>query len=242
MTTDTVRRWAIVVAACGASACSTAPRTAPTPDPTLVIADPSIRVIHDDAAGIARARADSARAPWTEADVRFMTDMIPHHGQAILISRLAATHGASLEIRRLAARIINAQQDEIAIMQQWLADRRKPAPEAHTQVHMLPGRGGDQSQHAQHAQHMQQMQAHAKMPGMLSDTQLRQLDAARGREFDRLFLTFMIFHHTGAVAMIKDLLASPPQDETAFRLAADISADQTTEIARMEKMLAAMKP
>ena len=244
MTTNKVRRWAIAVAAFAASACSAAPRTAPTPDPTLVIAAPSIRVVHDDAAGIARARADSVRAPYTDADVRFMTHMIPHHAQAIVMSRLAASHDASIEVRRLAARIINAQQDEIAIMQQWLADRQKPLPEAHTHMH-APGAGtagGEHAQHAQHAQHMQEMQAHAGMPGMLSDAQLRQLDAARGREFDRLFLTFMIQHHTGAVTMIRELLASPPQDETAFRLAADINVDQTTEIARMEKMLATMKP
>ena len=239
MMRDRVRRWATVAVTCGVSACGTAPQTAPTPDPTLVIAAPSIRVIHNDAAGIARARADSMRSPWTEADVRFMTHMIPHHAQAIVMSRMAALHGASLEIQRLAARIINAQQDEIAIMQQWLADRQKPVPEAHTRMHTAGGGAGD---HSQHAQHMQQMREHADMPGMLSDAQLKQLDAARGREFDRLFLTFMIQHHRGAVTMVKELLASPPQDETAFRLAADINVDQTTEIARMERMLATMKP
>ena len=206
-----------------------------------MIAAPSIQVIHNDAAGIARARADSMRAPWTAADARFMTHMIPHHAQAIVMSRMAASHGASIDVQRLAARIINAQQDEIALMQQWLADRRQPVPEAHTHMHATAAgaTGGD---HSQHAQHMQQMQEHASMPGMLSEAQLRQLDAARGREFDRLFLTFMIQHHTGAVTMIKELLASPPQDEMAFRLAADINVDQTTEIARMERMLAAMKP
>jgi uncharacterized protein (DUF305 family) len=242
MTTDRVRRWAIVAATCGASACSTTPQTAPTPDPTLVIAEPSIRVIHNDAVGIARARADSLRSPWTEADVRFMTHMIPHHAQAIVMSRMAASHGANLEVQRLAARIINAQQDEIAIMQQWLADRQKPVPEAHTHTHVASAGAAASGNQSQHAQHMQQMTEHANMPGMLSDAQLKQLDAARGREFDRLFLTFMIQHHTGAVTMIKELLASPPQDEIAFRLAADISADQTTEIARMQNMLAAMNP
>ena len=154
-----------------------------------------------------RARADSMRSPYTEADVRFFTNMIPHHAQAILMSRLASTHGASIEIRRLAARIINAQQDEIAIMQQWLADRRKPVPQAHTHLHPPAGAGD----HAQHAQHMQQMQDHAHMPGMLSDAQLKQLDAARGGEFDRLFLTFMIQHHQGAVQMIRELLAVLPR-------------------------------
>jgi uncharacterized protein (DUF305 family) len=170
-----------------------------------------------------------------------MTHMIPHHAQAIVMSRMAASHDANVEVRRLAARIINAQQDEIAIMQQWLADRQKPVPEAHTHMH-APAGGTAGGEHAQHAQHMQEMHGHASMPGMLSEAQLRQLDAARGREFDRLFLTFMIQHHTGAVTMIRELLASPPQDETAFRLAADINVDQTTEIARMEKMLATMKP
>jgi uncharacterized protein (DUF305 family) len=210
----------------------------PANDPTLVIAEPSIRVIRNDTAAIARARADSMRSPYTEADVRFFTHMIPHHAQAILMSRLASTHGAGIEIRRLAARIINAQQDEIAIMQQWLADRQKPIPEAHTHLH--PPASGD---HSQHAQHMQQMQGHAGMPGMLTAAQLQQLDAARGGEFDRLFLTFMIQHHQGAVQMIKDLLAAgAAHDETTFRLAADINVDQTTEIARMQRMLAAMKP
>lgn len=233
------RNWA-VAAIIGAGACSSAPRTAPEPDPTLVIAEPSIRVIRNDTGAIARARADSIRSPYTEADVRFLTHMIPHHAQAILMSRLAPTHGASTEIRRLAARIINAQQDEIAIMQQWLADRQKPIPEAHTHLHP-PAGGGD---HSMHAQHMQQMQTHANMPGMLSAAQLQQLDAARGGEFDRRFLTFMIQHHKGAVQMIRELLDSSTgaHDETIFRLAADINVDQTTEIARMESMLAAMKP
>lgn len=236
-----IRHWAIVVALSGASACTTPARTAPEPvsDPTLVIAEPSIRVVRNDAAAIERARQDSMRSPYTEADVRFLTHMIPHHAQAILMSRLASTHGASTEIRRLAARIINAQQDEIAIMQQWLADRQKPIPEAHTHLHPPAGSGD----HAMHAQHMQQSE-HAAMPGMLTDAQLKQLDAARGAEFDRTFLTFMIQHHRGAVQMIKELLASSTgaHDETIFRLAADINVDQTTEIARMESMLAAMKP
>jgi uncharacterized protein (DUF305 family) len=80
------------------------------------------------------------------------------------------------------------------------------------------------------------------MPGMLTDAQLRQLDGARGAEFDRLFLSFMIQHHRGAVTMVKDLFASygAGQDETVFKFATDVNVDQSTEIARMEKMLAAI--
>jgi uncharacterized protein (DUF305 family) len=66
-----------------------------------------------------------------------------------------------------------------------------------------------------------------------------QLDAARGPEFDRLFLTFMIQHHRGAVTMVKNLFDSygAAQDETVFKFASDVNVDQTTEIARMEAML-----
>ena len=81
------------------------------------------------------------------------------------------------------------------------------------------------------------------MPGMLTDDQMKQLDAARGKEFDRLFLTFMIQHHQGAVSMVKHLFGSygAAQDETVFKFASDVNVDQTTEIARMEQMLASTR-
>ena len=78
------------------------------------------------------------------------------------------------------------------------------------------------------------------MPGMLSDEQLAELDKARGADFDRLFLTAMIKHHQGAITMVDQLIASygAAQDDTIFRFASDVVADQSTEIERMEKMLA----
>jgi uncharacterized protein (DUF305 family) len=73
---------------------------------------------------------------------------------------------------------------------------------------------------------------------------MRQLDQASGPEFDRLFLTYMIQHHRGAVSMVKDLFGTngAAQDETVFKFANDVSVDQSTEIARMERMLAALPP
>jgi len=77
------------------------------------------------------------------------------------------------------------------------------------------------------------------MPGMLTPDQMTRLDGARGREFDRLFLTFMIQHHQGAITMVAQLLAAPgaAQDGPIFRFAADVNADQTSEIDRMTRML-----
>jgi uncharacterized protein (DUF305 family) len=154
--------------------------------------------------------------------------MIAHHGQALVMARMAPTHDASPSIRTLAERIINAQQDEIAIMQQWLRDRGQPVPEPHPSG--LPVMTGTGHHHGH------------SMPGMLTEGQLKQLDQARGKEFDRLFLSFMIQHHSGAVSMVRELVGSTgaAQDDTVFKLASDINVDQTTEIDRMQKMLAAL--
>jgi uncharacterized protein (DUF305 family) len=84
--------------------------------------------------------------------------------------------------------------------------------------------------------------AHEMMPGMLTEAQMKQLDASRGQEFDRLFLTLMIQHHKGAIAMVEELIGTPgaAQDQSVFKLASDVNVDQATEVARMSKMLAAL--
>ncbi|MCU0617218.1 MAG: DUF305 domain-containing protein [Gemmatimonadaceae bacterium] len=199
-----------------------------------------------DAGAIDRARADSLRYPYTQADIDFMAGMIHHHAQAILISRWAPSHGASPAVQRLTARIINAQTDEIAIMQTWLRDRNQAPPTVDsTGAVSMPSAGGGHDAHAAHnahAGHAAPAHDHTTMPGMLSPAQLAELDAARGQEFDRLFLTFMIAHHRGAVTMVRDLFSSAGagQDETIFKFANDVEVDQSTEIKRMLSMMLEM--
>lgn len=203
---------------------------------TRAPADPQFQM--GEAGAIARARADSLRYPYTKADIDFMSGMIHHHAQAIYISRWAPSHGASAAVQRLTARIINAQNDEITLMQTWLKDRLQPAPQVDTAGTVtMPGAaaGG----HDAHAGHDMSAMGGAMMPGMLTDAQLKQLDAARGEEFDRLFLTYMILHHRGAVTMVKSLFTSDGagQDETVFKFANDVEVDQSTEIKRMFTMM-----
>ena len=178
-------------------------------------------------AAMARAQRDSARLPWTTADVQFMQGMIHHHAQAIEMCKWAPTHGASASVQTLCGRVINAQGDEIALMSQWLRDRRQdvPAPTATTMKMMMNGKEMDML-----------------MPGMLSPEQMQQLDAARGQAWDKLFLQDMIQHHKGAVSMVHDLFETQGagQDEMVFKFASDVNVDQTTEITRMEKMLFAL--
>ena len=216
-------RTALALALAGAGGCGhRAAAAAPSP---AVAADTELPPVRPTASGSAKARADSARVPYTAADIHFMAAMIHHHAQAIAMSRMAPSHGASPEVRRLAERIINAQRDEIRTMQQWLADRNQPIPEPTPGPMMMDMGNG--------------MMHEMLMPGMLTEEQMRQLDAARGPDFDRLFLTGMIQHHRGAVSMVHDLFETngAAQDETVFKFASDVGVDQTTEIARMQKML-----
>jgi uncharacterized protein (DUF305 family) len=166
-----------------------------------------------------------AQHDYTAADIQFMDGMIAHHAQALLMAGWAESHGASPAVLTLTSRITNAQKDEIAGMQKWLRDRRQPVPEPDPHGMMM---------------NMNGMQHEMLMPGMLTESQLKQLDEARSKEFDRLFLTFMIQHHRGAVTMVNALFGTSgaAQDITVYKMASDISADQTTEIERMQKMLA----
>lgn len=163
----------------------------------------------------------------SEADVTFMSGMIPHHAQAVLIAGWAESHGARKDVRILCERIVNAQKDEIALMQYWLREHGEPVPAANA-THMKMKMNG--------------MDHDMLMPGMLSDAQLAELDKARGSDWDRLFLTAMIAHHEGAITMVNELLASnnAAQDDIVYRMSSDVYADQSTEIERMTKMLASV--
>jgi uncharacterized protein (DUF305 family) len=153
-----------------------------------------------------------------------MTGMISHHAQAIVMARIAPTHGASAAVQTLCGRIINSQNDDIALMQNWLRDRNQPVPEAKP----LP------MKMVMNGQVMEML-----MPGMLSDEQMKQLDAARGTNFDKRFLRGMIQHHQGAITMVQQLFATPgaAQDEAVFKFANNVNVDQSTEIHRMQQML-----
>lgn len=162
--------------------------------------------------------------PYSDADVEFMSGMIPHHAQAVVMAGWAPTHGARRDVAILCERIVVGQRDEIALMQQWLRERGLPAPDATATRHRMTMGG---------------MEHDMLMPGMLTDQEMAALDRARGPEFDRLFLEGMIRHHQGAIDMVDVLLKSygAAQDETVFKFANDVQADQSIEIDVMRKML-----
>jgi len=174
----------------------------------------------------ASARAQQKPAPYTPADVHFLAGMIGHHAQAIQMAGWAPSHGANPSLRALCERIVVAQNDEIAFAQRWLREHGEYVPPADPRGHVMQG-----------------MDQPMLMPGMLTPEQMGQLDSARGPEFDRLFLTFMIQHHQGAITMVQQLLAVPgaAQNGPVNRFATDVFADQTTEINRMNLMLADLK-
>ena len=157
--------------------------------------------------------AATAGPGYTVADVQFMQHMIGHHAQALTMAALAPSRGAASNVLRVAQKIDISQRDEIAFMQQWLKARNQAVPAA--------------------------AHGHMRMPGMLTHEQMAQLEAARGADFDRLFLTFMIRHHEGALQMVETLFQGEgaAQDSDVFRFVTDVDADQRDEIFLMQQLL-----
>jgi uncharacterized protein (DUF305 family) len=160
---------------------------------------------------------DLSQVQFIGADIKFMQGMIGHHTQAIEMTELLPSRTASADMKKLAQRIQVSQIDEIKMMQGWLQSRGQPIP--------APG-----------AMHMH---GATLMPGMLTDDEMAALAAAKGAEFDRLFLSGMIKHHNGALTMVSELFASPgaAQESEVFAFASDVDADQRMEINRMSTML-----
>lgn len=173
----------------------------------------------EDASTIDPADAPST-AEWNHTDQAFAQMMVPHHGQALEMSRLAATRARSPEIKALARRIQGAQGPEIRVLAAWLTERNLTVP-----------RAVDDADVFDHGNH-----GHTEMAGMLTDEEMQELRAARGRRFDRLFLRGMISHHQGAVEMAESV-GKDGSDVIIAEMAADVTATQSAEIVRMRELL-----
>ncbi len=210
----------ISAAAAGAAACGSVPA-----------AGSAAPVIRPGAPGQAATVVASNAAPpvpqATEADVTFMQGMIHHHAQALDMTDLIAARSSDPDMQKLGLRIHVSQTDEIKMMQRWLQARGQEAPDPRAH-HDMPGMEG-----------MAGMDHAVMMPGMLDAGEMRRLAAAKGVDFDRLFLEGMIKHHGGALIMVHDLFATPGagQQSDIFAFASDVEADQQMEIDRMTAML-----
>jgi uncharacterized protein (DUF305 family) len=160
---------------------------------------------------------DLSKVRFTPADVKFMQGMIGHHAQAVEMVDLLKTHTTWDDMKKLGLRIEVSQTDEIKMMEEWLRARGQQVP-------------------GPHAMHMH---GATLMPGMLTEEEMARLAAAKGAEFDRLFLEGMIKHHGGALTMVDELFSNPGagQESEMFAFASDVEADQKMEIQRMGLML-----
>jgi uncharacterized protein (DUF305 family) len=196
----------------------------PVPAAVLLVSALGAACAKAPTAGLHSTPPGLGRLPYADADVDFMSGMIPHHAQAVIMAGWAPTHGARKDVAILCERILVGQRDEIAMMQTWLADRGQAVPDATSTRHRMKMNG---------------MEHDMLMPGMMTDEEMAALDRARGPEFDRLFLIGMIKHHQGAIDMVEVLFKSfgAAQDETVYKFASDVYADQSIEIDRMHEML-----
>jgi uncharacterized protein (DUF305 family) len=218
------RIFAIITIAAAAVSCRTA---VPAPASAAGASPAQPPIVQPGAPGApshvisAEKAADLSKVEYTGADIKFMQGMIGHHQQAIEMVALVTTHSRSEDLKKLALRIDLSQEDEIKMMQRWLADRGQQVPD-------------------RNAMHMHGAML---MPGMLTADEMRQLSEANGDTFDRLFLEGMIKHHGGALTMVHDLFGTPgaAQESEIFAFASDVEADQRMEIDRMGAMLAMVK-
>ncbi|MEU4789358.1 DUF305 domain-containing protein [Micromonospora tulbaghiae] len=170
---------------------------------------------HGTGSSSAAGASPSAGATFNDADVMFAQMMIPHHQQAVTMADLAPTRASDTELKDLAARIKAAQDPEITTMKGWLTAWGKPMdlPSDHSMPGMTSG-----------------------MPGMMSEQQMKNLAAANGAAFDKMFAELMIAHHNGAIDMAKAEQADGSNPE-AKALAARIASDQATEVQTLRKIL-----
>ncbi len=166
--------------------------------------------------------SDLAGISYSLGDIQFLRGMIPHHAQAKEMSALAQERTNNTTVLAVAARITLSQDDEISMMQGWLRDQGLDAPAE--DVHHQPG--------------------FERMKGMLSDEQMEELAASTGPEFNRLYLEYMIDHHQGALDMVEMLLGQrgSVQDPLLYEFTSDVTSDQTSEIERMDLLLASLNP
>jgi uncharacterized protein (DUF305 family) len=163
-----------------------------------------------------------APGAFNDADVMFAQMMIPHHEQALEMARLADGRASDAEIKTLAAEIEKAQDPEIRTMKSWLKAWGKPESAGESMPGMDHGSGG--TDHG------------SGMPGMMSDEDMKKLEAAKGTEFDRMFAELMIEHHEGAITMAEDE-QKKGRDAAAKKLAADVVKAQSAEVEQFEKIL-----
>ncbi|MEO8682368.1 MAG: DUF305 domain-containing protein [Vicinamibacterales bacterium] len=209
-----------------AAACKTG-AAAPPQTAAIPPGEPKPQIMQPGAPGqasrpVTAAQAtDLSKVQYTGADARFMQGMIGHHTQAVEMVELLKTRSQWADMKMLGLRIEVSQEDEIKMMGSWLRSRGQEVP-------------------GPHAMHMH---GATLMPGMLSEEEMASLAAAKGPEFDRLFLEGMIKHHGGAITMVEELFATPGagQDGDIYAFASDVVSDQRMEIDRMGAMLMTLK-
>ena len=211
----------VVLIGFAAAACRSAPAQGTKTAPGAV--DPKPPIVQPGAPGqaskviTAEQASDLSQVQYTGDDIKFMQGMIGHHAQAIQMVALVPSRTQSEDLKKLALRIDLSQQDEIKMMESWLRGRGQ----------QVPGPG------------VHRMNGAPMMPGMLTPEEMERLAAAKGAEFDRLFLQGMIKHHAGAIPMVQELFATDGAGQTPeiFSYASDVDADQRMEIDRMGSML-----
>ncbi|MEV4010978.1 DUF305 domain-containing protein [Nonomuraea angiospora] len=193
---------------------SSSPPPAPRADSTAPVIAPGRPGEQAKTLSPSEAATAVPSATANASDIKYVQDMVVHHRQALDMSLLAPSRAESAQLKSLASRIKDAQGPEIQFMTTWLREQQQTVPDHHA--------------------------AHEGMPGMATPAQMEALKAAKGKDFDRMFLELMINHHLGAIKMSEQVLTSGSHIRIE-ELASDVSVTQAAEIRRMQQMQSALQ-
>jgi uncharacterized protein (DUF305 family) len=154
------------------------------------------------------------------ADVEFVQNMIVHHAQALVMAELAPERAVADDVKGIADRIADSQRAEIDMLNRWLERDDQPTVDPNA-----PDHGAHSGQ-----------TDHTSMPGYVTPERLDALRAARGKQFDTLFLQLMMAHHEGALDMVEEV-QNAGLDVRVQEIADDVAVTQSDEINRMRGML-----
>ncbi|WP_083866942.1 MULTISPECIES: DUF305 domain-containing protein [Frankia] len=191
----------------------------------------------------------------SSVDVGFARDMSEHHAQAVQMAMIEFDRGGDTSTRSVAQDIALTQQREIGVMSAWLSGWGRAQSAAGAPMRWMGGTGaaagGGHDAHGDTGSAAMADMAGmngtvggaasagdtARMPGMATPNELRRLATIHGRDLDVLFLTLMVHHHRGGLAMAQYAAQHAGSDRTRS-LAKAMVLNQSIEIDQMQEALA----
>lgn len=185
---------------------------------------------------IGRTTALAGATPTSDsAAAGFLRDMQIHHAQAVEMSIIVRDRTDDEDVRLLALDILTGQNNQAGQMYGLLV--AWDLPQSSPQPSMAWMDDGGQMSHESMPGMSANNTGDARMPGMATPEQLRELATLEGVAAERKYLELMIVHHMGGVEMARAIMMRTDERDVVT-MARGIAFSQASDIELMTEMLA----